>query len=265
MNPTNTETITCPCGASFEWDREQRDEFGFPPWVPSLCPECTTASNRAREESDRLERQARIDGEVSRLRAAVQHATPPLFLTTDINHPEFNARAWDRLKGWAPTAVKPFLGFVGPTGGCKSRIAYLLAGAELERVLLARMAWEPSSQTTSHPTFVFAPSYQIGEQVMRQFAGDDTVKRQARAWLDKLRRADLVWIDDLGKGRQSPAVASELFAIVDHRHTHQASMIWTSNSTAEEIASRFDREVAADMAAPFAGRLNESSRICKFS
>ena len=37
-------------------------------------------------------------------------------------------------------------------------------------------------------------------------------------------------------------------------------MIWTANSTPEEIASC----MSEDMAAPFAGRLNDSSRIVRF-
>ena len=67
-------------------------------------------------------------------------------------------------------------------------------------------------------------------------------------------------VDDLGKGRMTPAVASEFFDVIDHRHKENMPVIWTANSTPEVIAAN----MTLDMAAPFAGRLNDCSRIIRF-
>jgi len=50
-----------------------------------------------------------------------------------------------------------------------------------------------------------------------------------------------------------------MFALINHRHCHALQTIWTANSTPEQIASN----LAEDMAGPFAGRLNDSSRILR--
>jgi DNA replication protein DnaC len=94
----------------------------------------------------------------------------------------------------------------------------------------------------------------------RSIHDDRSPAQHARAWLDKLRDVDVLLIDDLGKGKLSPAVASEMFALVDHRHVNQLVTIWTSNSAPETIAEC----MTPDMAAPFAGRINESSQIFHF-
>lgn len=71
-------------------------------------------------------------------------------------------------------------------------------------------------------------------------------------------------IDDIGKGKLTPAVASELHALLSHRHDHLMHTVWTSNSPPEVIAARFPIELVEDMAGAFAGRLIEMSTIFTF-
>ena len=135
------------------------------------------------------------------------------------------------------------------TGRCKTRLAYRYAADELKRLTAERI-----------PTFEFVASYEIDNAVNHQYGSDFQEKAKARYFLDRLREVDVLLIDDLGKGRLTPAVASELFALIDHRHSHLARTIWTSNSSPESIAAGLPE----DMSGPFAGRIIESSKIFTF-
>jgi hypothetical protein len=241
-----TETITCECGVNFEWTPCDEWEFQF--LRPNHCPECETRIEAKREA---VVRQRKIDEISRRARESAHHATPAIFCATDTSHQKFNLKGWQKVNGWSPNAEKPWLGLVGETGTCKSRIAYLLAAAEIERMATA-MEREPS--------FQFVAAYEISELVGQLTASSFQTKDEARADLARLRDARLLLIDDLGKGRMTPAVSAEFFALIDHRYCHALPTIWTANSLPDTFAAA----MLADMAAPFAGRLNDSSRIILF-
>lgn len=215
----------------------------------SICDPCAEKLDEERAERQRLEIERKIAENLAIIRQRVANATPALFRATDTKHPKFNGTAWAKIKEHRFTANQPWLGLVGTTGRCKSRLAYLFAAQELERLT-----------DTTLPSFELIASYEIGELVQRLHGDDWSDKAKARAYLDKLRRVDLILIDDLGKGRATPAVAAELFALIDFRHSHQLRTIWTSNSSPEAIAAGMPE----DMAGPFAGRINESSKIFNF-
>lgn len=270
------ETITCPCGSTFQWENEHAadpDQFWANLGRPKDCPACA-AEQEAREDAARQLAGDAIAAEwIESFRLKVIASLPPLFQATDPSHSKFNVRAWEKIRLWEPTEEKPWAGFTGSTGGCKSRIAYMLAQVQLERLAKPRA---PRGRSEIYgpgraPSYVFTPSYRITETVMAQFGGklesgnrglrdDRSPAQQARAWLDKLRDVDVLLIDDLGKGKLSAAVASEMFALVDHRHINRLVTIWTANSSPEVIAEC----MTDDMGAPFAGRINESSTIFKF-
>ena len=224
----------------------------FRPGTPRdwYCPECEEAHELERRNREQRERERKTAENIVHIRQAIHAKTPPRFRQTNIEHPGFNLAAWQKLARWIPTDEQPWLGLIGETGTCKTRMAYLLAAAELERV------------TCEHrPRFAFVTSYEVGEAVMRQYSNDSDDKREARDFLDHLRTAKLVLIDDMGKGRATPAVAAEWFAMIDHRHAHALCTIWTANSLPEtNVAGMSD-----DMAGPFAARLNDCSRIIKLS
>jgi endogenous inhibitor of DNA gyrase (YacG/DUF329 family) len=276
MNPTFEELLnpapehfkhTCEiCGKPFE----NNEPFQ---WRIVCGKECE-AIQEEREAAERELERDRIATEwLASFRLKVIDSMPPLFQATNIDHQKFNRAAWDKIKLWEPMEEKPWAGFTGDTGKCKSRIAHLLALADLERLAKQRAPRAQSDrfQPGFAPDYVFTPSYRISETVMAQFGGkfeggsrsihdDRSPAQHARAWLDKLRDVDVLLIDDLGKGKLSPAVASEMLALVDHRHVNQLVTIWTSNSAPETIAEC----MTPDMAAPFAGRINESSQIFHF-
>lgn len=256
-----TETITCQqCQSTFEWLTSYDPEDALYRLLkPTLCKPCFDIEAEEEERGIRERKGRELKEGIDNYIALIQGKIPPLFRSTDIDHPRFNRRAWEKLKTWRPTPEKPWLGLIGGTGTCKSRIAYRLA------LDIAR-EWAADG---SSPKVVFTPAHEITAATWAQFGGrqhdtrpswdERTPAQQARGFLDAVREADLLLIDDLGKGRLSPAVAAELFALIDHRYVNQLPTLWTANSTPEEIAA----SLTEDMGAPLAGRLNDSSRIIR--
>ena len=183
---------------------------------------------------------------------------PPLFCKTDTSHESFNTAAWDKIKEHRLTEERPWIGFVGMTGRCKTRMGFLYAVAEIQRLAVVHKTRDGSYE--SYPSYDFVSSYEIGDAVMNQYSNDFEIKNPAKARLSKIRECEVLLIDDIGKGRLTPAVAAELFAIIDWRHAHLMRTIWTSNSAPEVIAAGLPE----DMAGPFAGRLIEMSKTFTF-
>jgi DNA replication protein DnaC len=218
------------CNAQFQpRDYYQRD-----------CVPCETQL-KADEERRQLEKK------LAYIRERIAAQTPHRFVLTDTTHPQFAANAWARIQTWQPTAEKPWLGMVGPTGTCKTRMAHLKAKEWL--------LWKTTANRI--PTFKIVSSFEISEQAMNQFNETGSDKGAARAFLNLIRNCDLLVLDDLGKGRLTPVPAAELFALLDYRYKHDLVTIWTSNSQPEDIAAN----ISEDMGAPFAGRLNDASKI----
>ena len=213
-----------------------------------VCDPCEAEVQEQEAVRKTKEREKRIADNKAEVTADLLNKTPDLFRRTDITHPEFATTKWERLKKHRMTAELPWVGLVGVTGRCKTRMAYLYAANLTVGLTRERKA-----------THAFVASYEIGEAVSR-LNGEFSEKAEARRVLDRLRTVDVLLIDDLGKGRLSPTVASELFALIDHRHKHSEATIWTSNSSPEVFAAGLPE----DMAGPFIGRINGSSKIFTF-
>jgi DNA replication protein DnaC len=249
----NIENITCKCGSVFEWTPADKDEVKYINlYRPKHCQDCSDRIELENKYKEAAMAAQKIEGCIARnkneVAASVSNATPELFRRTDITHPKFNTAAWAKIKNHRMTADLPWIGLVGMTGRCKTRMAYLYAAELIVR-----------TTDTSKQTFKFVASYEISEAVSRLNC-DFSEKAEARRFLDQLRNVDVLLIDDLGKGRLAPTVAGELFALIDHRHTQLLPTIWTSNSSPEVIAAGLPE----DMAGPFIGRINESSKIFSF-
>jgi DNA replication protein DnaC len=245
MNPP-TEIKTCyTCRNTFQ--RRIEANHGFA-WDFEVCDPCEAEAKEQEAGREAKERAKRIAQNKAEVAAAILNETPMLFRRTDITHPKFKADAWEKIAKHRMTEEFPWIGFVGMTGRCKTRMAYLYAAS-----LIVRMT------DRNKATFKFVASYEISDAVSRLNC-DFSEKAEARRFLDQLRNVYVLLIDDLGKGRLSPTVASELFALIDHRHSQLLPTIWTSNSSPEVIAAGLPE----DMAGPFVGRINESSKIFTF-
>mgnify|MGYP000715164099 CR=1 FL=1 len=237
MNTTTEETAECwQCQTTFKWTRADC----FTP-TPSFCSPCTADA---------------IAANVSKARQAAEAAmlklTPARYQTTDTAHPDFNLCLWEEIQSWRPTDSFPWLGMIGPTGGSKTRCAFLL----FREIVLGKI--RPSRNPDAIPpipSIAVVTAYQFAETVAAQFA--DARQATAKESLSRLSKADVLLFDDLGKQRNTPAVADALFALFDHRHAANLPTIWTANTPPERIVEGMN----ADLTAPLAGRIRECSHI----
>lgn len=243
------ETIKCACGESFQWEN---DHTGWAELCrPTLCDTC---EERRQAEHEAEQQRLKIENAQEKARENALGELPILFHATDTAHPRFKTQSWNKLKDHKLTAEQPWLGLIGETGLCKTRIASLIFIEEAARVA---KKWKGDDWRRREPILVFVTGYRICELAGIVQTGSFEQKENARKELDRIQDCDLLLIDDLGKGRITEAVAATLFAIVDHRYANLLGTIWTANSRPEDIAAMMN----SDMAAPFAGRLNDHSKI----
>jgi hypothetical protein len=225
---------------------------------PRLCDTCTELQE---QENHRLDQERRAAEYAERTAAARERAgrilsdrIPPRYLATDTSHPAFNRRLWDKVKTWQPTSDKPWLGLIGASGTCKTRVGFLL----LREYVMRNIRGDSSGP------FEIATAYELATAVRDQYDRkmltlNTTVGEKARSFLDRVTNADILLLDDLGKAKATPAVAAELFSIIDQRHARNLPTLWTANSNPEVIA----QGMSEDMAGPFAGRLLDCSTIIR--
>ena len=231
------KSINCwLCGDAFQWVKVN-------PWEeePHHCEACAATKAEREMKEKRNEVAAKVK--------ALTHAR---YQATDIAHPDFNLALWDRVKTWRPSPDHPWLGMTGPTGESKTRCAFLL----LREIALAKII-PPRFQNESPriPSIAVANAYKFGEAVADQFTDDR--KAEAVGFLHRLRVANILVMDDLGKQANTSRVSRDLFALLDSRHEANLTTIWTSNLSPEGIVAG----MPDDLAAPLAGRIRECSTI----
>ena len=248
------ERITCHvCQSPFEWEHDD-DLDG---WImdmtrPIACPCCVAKQEADKADKQRVERDRRRKEAVYITRRNARKYTPEVMRESDIEHPLFHKKGWEQLKSWRPTMQKPWMGIIGAESGTsKSRIAFQLASEVAETMAETMLC---------APTLYFITSYDLTATVRKLTSNTFTDQHKAQDKLKKMREASLLLVDDLGKGRLSPMVAEELFAILNHRSNHGLAMIWTSNSTPDEICSH----MSDDIREPMIRRLREFSKIVRF-
>ena len=176
---------------------------------------CDPCSDKARRTYGKLEWRR-----ISTLRW--EEAIPVEYRGTDINHPNYQkvVHAHKSAMKWfrdADTSTRrPFLGLIGASGGCKSRIASQVAKQGI---------WE-------HGFYQWCGSYKFQWACQNQF-GDDgkEASRLLRTWRET---ANLIF-DDIGSLKSSEVVSDTLYALLEHRPANSLPMIWTSNEQPEEM------------------------------
>jgi DNA replication protein DnaC len=263
-----TVTIKCQCGASFEDIKDS--EWNFP--LNDSCAKCREIEHQkdAIEKANK-EAQRRLE----EIKKQLDDATPSRFQSTDTNHPSFNSNAYRKAQAWKPSQEKQWLGFVGATGLCKTRIAHRIANRILidlvesdnqKMIDLVQAGDDSKIYSDKLPTFLIVAAYDIRSAILASTAYDDRdQKKDAEKLLARAMKADLLMLDDLGKGRLTPAVAEGFYKIIDHRHVHDLVTIWTANSKPIDIAAMLPQDMQADMGGALAGRLISSSTIHHFA
>lgn len=246
---TTTETIACKtCPKEFQWMFTDDGLFSIDMLRPTQCPECCAIEEQRAE----IARAAKAEADFM---AAVDSNIPQRFRDTEINHPAFNRRAWDKLQSWQPTPEKPWIVLIGETGRCKTRIGYLLAKQILIDAYRANNRPVGSAFVTANEFTAAAQNQFNDSRVDPDF--NRTVGAEAKAFLDYCRKIQFLFFDDLGKGRLTAAVAAALFDVLDSRYANNRATIITANSEPETIFANLDR----DLAAPMAGRIYDASQV----
>lgn len=187
------------------------------------CPACVEASFR---EMQRREKQVQLNA-----------IFPATFNSTDESR--LPADQLTRALAWSPTLEKPNLLLHGPTGLCKTRVAVVVA---------KRMAMK---STLPPSKLVWMPAVEFSHNVQSKFGGDGN----GVGWVRGLANCGLLLIDDLGKGKLTDRVQSELFGLIDNRFSNGRATIITCNAAGTGIEDSFNEDIGA----PLVRRLREFS------
>ena len=250
-----TENITCQCGNIFDWTHDNTEKFWTDALRPKHCPSCESIII---EQSEREAKRIRLEETTAAIQSGIDEVTPPRYRQTDIRHPDFNRPLWRQVSAWEPTDTTPFLGLVGASGACKTRVAYLRFRElvlELAKPYIEKNSWIRPSVALTSGEFARLVAQQFSNTGLRDLWDNPTPP--ARRQLDAIRDCPILFLDDLGKAKNTPSVSAELFAVIDHRHAQNLPTIWTANSQPNGIVSG----MTEDMAGPLAGRLIECSNI----
>lgn len=218
----STEKATCECGR--QWDCEVIT--GFP--RQKLCPTCcqeredeAKAAEFQRKTRERWERWKEI--------------CPPLYQATDLAKIGIGDAIKAEVMAWEPNPTG--LALVGRTGAGKTRLAYKL----MDKVFFSGL------------TVMCINAKQFERWCSKMFDKDDDASKQ----LNSLRRAKVIFIDDVGKEKFTERVESELYDLVETRTANLLPIIWTSNAT----ATRLKDMLSPDRGEPIIRRLKEFSTI----
>jgi hypothetical protein len=195
-----------------------------------ICEPCIEKRNR---EAEQLAEQTRKDA----LERDFWSSVPPLYRETDISR--LNPILARQVLTWEYSSQG--IGIRGVSGSQKTRTAV---------ALLHKMKMIGKS-------VYFLKATDISRFATQQFSNDKEVQNDALRGIRSAHTAQVLLIDDIGKGRLSPTAEEMLYDILDKRSERQLPVIWTANATAEQLH---------DMMSPDRGdaimrRLGEFSKI----
>jgi DNA replication protein DnaC len=128
----------------------------------------------------------------------------------------------------------------GTTGAAKTRCMY--------RLLRSRFILTP------RPSIIAMTSGRFDREA-RDAAGNFTLTQ----WFKRMAKADLLFIDDLGKGKWGPGTAGQLWEIVDDRCANGLPIFITTNFPGDKLAGVLGLD--GDTAAPLLRRLREHCNV----
>lgn len=144
---------------------------------------------------------------------------------------------WEAVKIWKPSNRGLLLR--GATRAGKTRCAWML----IKRLAKAGVR-----------TLAFSPLGFHNELVRKQLDGE------GKDFIDKCGRADLVFLDDIGKGKMTENVEAFLFELIEVRTSSGLPTIATTNDSGDSLQSR----MSSPRALPFLARIREFFEIITF-
>jgi hypothetical protein len=241
-DPIEHETATCQtCGAEFKaailrspfdrWKTLFQQRYCDP------CVESVTLRLATEQEETRLRAtQARFEAQWAEI-------CPDAFRTLSEGGRTDPIRLAVEQPALGEILTHPFgpqgLILRGNTGGGKTRCMFRLL----------RRYYEQTPTST-----IIAMSAGQFDREARDAAGTFTLS----AWFDRLAGCDALFIDDLGKGRWTPATAGQFWEVVDDRTKHGRPLYLTTNASGETLVKAW--ELDRDIAEPLIRRLRENCK-----
>lgn len=108
-------------------------------------------------------------------------------------------------------------------------------------------------QAHPRPSIIALSSGQFDRQ-----ARDAAGKYSLTEWFERLAKVDCLFIDDIGKGKWTPATAGHFWELVDDRTKHHRPLYLTTNHNGETLAQAIGLD--RDIAEPLIRRLREFNR-----
>lgn len=181
----------------------------------TMCNACAEAAENKATASTREEK----------AKARWKACVPKQYRDTDVHHPSYQAMMlthkaammWLRGSDLEQGERRLFLGLVGESGHCKTRII---------SQLVKRMIWEGDN-------ILWMNSSNFQWACQNQF--NDLNAREASAWLHRYQIAPVLVFDDIGNLRSTEVVSDALYRLLEHRTSNCLPMLWTSNETISEM------------------------------
>ncbi len=179
----------------------------------ALCGKCQDSELARQLASQNRARRAELDRQWREL-------CPPLFRATNASHPAINQDLLAKILEWhRATAGGKGIGLRGPTGGCKTRTMFLL---------LRKLHYQGVEVRWIRAIELSRASSEI-------FDCDDAVRNRAREVLKNAVRAEVLFIDDLGKERFTDRTELELYNLIETRISFLRPILWTSNAAGNDL------------------------------
>ena len=225
-------TYTCKCEAEYSYE-----PCYFPGTLREIakrifCPECM---EKQRAEAE-YEAAARIAFERNE---EWRRICPPLYRETDLARLPMPPEIITRVLNWK--GGPKGLSLVGKTKGGKTRIMFML---------LEQLHQEGRSITV-------ITGKEFERYVHRMFEKDN----DARDMIRKVQRAEILFIDDIGKEKYTERVESEFYDLIEKRTSHLRPTIWTANTNGIGLGAM----MSPDRGAPILRRLREFTEIISYS
>ena len=167
---------------------------------------------------------------------------PPLYRKTDVARLPSPAK-FAKVLGW--NYGRNGLLLVGPTGTGKTRCAWSL---------IRRLFVEERRQVN------YFDGIGWGISVSQAYGQPETTER----WLDRICRADVLFLDDLFKAKMTEAQEQALYAVFERRAAWLRPVIATMNSTGEMSLARMTDNGRADRGEPLLRRMREFCEVVNF-
>lgn len=238
----NTEIRQCAeCGADFEWRPLAIAGImvgkGF---ERKYCGPC--GSKKDAENEIEFKRKEKEGLRKEREKVWRNDLCPPLYLTTDPTDPRIDANALRMVMEWEDKGDGIGIALRGPSGRCKTRMAYLL---------LQKLYVENEKSVDS------ITSTRLAGLCTDIYDDSESIRNEARRKMRSIRNVKYLLIDDLGKQKFTERAETELYDLIETRTSNLRPTFWTANMTSDAFANM----MTEDRGTPIIRRLSEFSKV----